>query len=194
MDQKSTYNKKEIIIAIIICLVALSLPFLIYFGRKAYHDYKAQKSLHEHFGDVTLSDEEIDALARQIVSPESASEEISSSENTSYSSEELEILQSDDFQLALATAMVEIQPADIIDISISIEGTDHSDLMVVAYVTTDLRTLSVSMSKLSLTNTWIYYLISDADTGHIYWCPASTMGYADIYDYYTDEIISEKSK
>lgn len=112
----------------------------------------------------------------------------------SISLEELEILQNPDFQETLAEALAEILPDDIIDISVTIDESDSDDRQVTAYVQTDIRTLSVSMCELSVTGSWIYYVISDAESGHVYYCPTSAQQYVDIYDYFTDELISEASE
>lgn len=187
-------KKKKTYIVVIVCLIVISISFAVRFGCKAYWDYEIQKNLDDHFGDISLSDDEIDALAKNIVSPEPSAENNPPSQNSSLSSDELEILQNAEFQETLAEAMAEIHPLDIIDISVSVIGTSNYEREIIAYVTTDLRTLSVFMSELSVSGTWIYYIISDSDSGHVYYCDESSKKYTDIYDYYTDELISPKAE
>lgn len=178
------YSKKQVLITISVFVIIIIVPLLLYYGYKARKEYLLQKNLEEHFGNTSLSDKEIEDLAQEIVSP------TTEYSDETPSSDELEILQNPDFKQCLAEAMSEICPDDIIDISVTIEESSWGDLLVTAHVKTDLRNLNISMSKLFNTDSWIYYLIMDADSGHVYYAPDSAKEYANIYDYFTDELIS----
>ena len=199
-------NKKNIISTTII--IAILLLFISGFiWGQCNSKKRAQKNLDEHFGDISLSEEESKELAKSIVDPDNkynlgndyeksnsnttSNEYDMNSNNSETLLDEQNIINDEDFINIVAERLTNLKVKDIKSFSVTIEESKDEDLNVTAHIETDICKLNLSMVKLSLTGTWICYSISNAENGHIY-SPVEAKEYVDVYDYATDTLLYEK--
>ena len=182
---------------IIILIFAISVPIII----KQKPKYDADKNLEEHFGNTSLSNKELDDLAKDIVYDDSSSSESTpeptsdnsdtSSESDSYS----DVLTNYDFKYAIAEKLAEINAENINDIKIiNREKLDDDDFQYKVKVVTDKRNLIVTISYFSVVDRYSVISIENAKNKHTYYIPEDCKYLSDIYDYDTDKIISHASK
>ena len=192
-------HKKIFIISsiIIVVIIAISVPAIIKEKRK----YDAEKNLEEHFGNTSLSDKELDNLAKDIVYGDSSSSEAtpeptSDTSDTSYESDSYsDVLTNYDFKYAIAEKLAEINAENINDIKIiNREKLDDDDFQYKVKVVTDKRNLIVTISYFSVVDRYSVISIENAKNKHTYYIPEDCKYLSDIYDYDTDKIISHASK
>lgn len=191
-------HKKIFIISsiIIVVIIAISVPAIIKEKRK----YDAEKNLEEHFGNTSLSDKELDDLAKDIVYGDSSSSEATpepttDTSNTSSESENYsDVLTNYDFQYNIAEKLAEINAKNVNDIKIINSEKIDDDFEYKVKIVTDKRTLIVDISHFYIGDAYSVISIENAKNKHTYYVPKGCEYLQDIYDYDTDKIISHASK
>lgn len=178
-----------------------------YIGYSNYQDYLVQKNLEEHFGNVHLSDDEVDEIANSILELDSTNDDSldidanfqiekkgsieDTAEPESYVYDIQSILNDEQFLQALTLAAYTLQ-CNLTEIT-DVKGEEPTLGLpnISVYASTDICNLKISLMQYE-SGKWDCYMIVNADSGHIYYSPDVASNYLDIYDYKTDELIKPK--
>lgn len=164
--------------------IIASILFIFLSGMLYIHDEKVQNAdLESRFGDVSLTDDQVSALADQLTS-----DPVNTSLSNNIKVTDKELLS------IVRNTFSEININDDLAFSIIKDFTSSTVRTVNLKTTYFGKEMIIGLFQVDNNGKWIPVDIRDYNNNHCYWSAKDVKKYYDIYDWKTDRIISSKSE